>query len=139
MRLRARWLASKEAQRTRLQHQPKCKAVRFWHWRVLTNITGILKRSGAVNQSELLLLVNPPLLSKNVYFLFQYFLIIFVSPLSTLSVQNIRNTFLILSCTAFCPQNSLNLSEHGLQGVRSIGGPQCVPQLCQVGWMSFGW
>uniref|UniRef100_A0A4W5P0N1 STAG2 cohesin complex component n=1 Tax=Hucho hucho TaxID=62062 RepID=A0A4W5P0N1_9TELE len=33
------------------------------------------------------------------------------------TIQNITNTFLILSCTPFCPQNSLNLSEHGLQGV----------------------
>jgi hypothetical protein len=36
----------------------------------------------------------------------------------TLSVQNIKNTFLIiLSCTRFCPQNSLNLSGHGLYKV----------------------
>ena len=29
----------------------------------------------------------------------------------------IRNTFLILSCTAFCPQYSLNASGHGLQAI----------------------
>ena len=63
----------------------------------------------------------------------------------TLSVQNIRNTFLILSCMPLCPQNSLNSSGHGLQGVKVSNrdaGPcslQCFPQLCQVGWMSFGW
>jgi hypothetical protein len=34
-----------------------------------------------------------------------------------LSVQNIKNTFLILSCTLFCPQNSLNVSGHGLYKV----------------------
>ena len=40
----------------------------------------------------------------------------------SLIVHNIRNTFLILSCTPLCPQNSLNLSGHGLQGVEhSIG------------------
>ena len=32
----------------------------------------------------------------------------------TLSVQNIKNTFLILSCTPFCPQNSINSLGHGL-------------------------
>ena len=35
----------------------------------------------------------------------------------TLSVPNIRNTLIILSCTPFCPQNSLNLSGHGLYKV----------------------
>jgi hypothetical protein len=64
----------------------------------------------------------------------------------TLSVQNIRNTFLILSGAIFCPQNSLNCSVHGLNKVSKVfhrdAGPcwlQCFPQLCQVGWMSFGW
>jgi hypothetical protein len=64
----------------------------------------------------------------------------------TLSVPNIRNTFLILSCTPFCHQNSLNLSWHGLYKVFKAfhrdAGPcwlQCFPRLCQVGWMSFGW
>jgi hypothetical protein len=33
---------------------------------------------------------------------------------STLSVHNIRNTFLILSFNTFCPQNSLDSSGHGL-------------------------
>jgi hypothetical protein len=58
-----------------------------------------------------------------------------------LSVQNIRNTFLILSCNSFCPQNSLNSSGHGLHMVwketHRDAGPwwlQCFPQLCQVGW-----
>jgi hypothetical protein len=32
----------------------------------------------------------------------------------TLSVQNIKETFLILSCTPFCPQNNLSLLGHGL-------------------------
>ena len=46
----------------------------------------------------------------------------------TLSVQNIKNTFLILSCTLFCPQNSLNLSGHGFYNVWSV--PQgCWPML----------
>ena len=64
----------------------------------------------------------------------------------TLSVQNIKNTFLILSCTPLCPQNRLNLSWHGLyKGLKAFHGEagpcrlQCFPQLCQVGWMSFGW
>ena len=64
----------------------------------------------------------------------------------TLNIQSIRNTFLILSCTPFCPQNSLNslVGAWTLQGVESV--PQgrwpmlrkCFPKLCQVGWMSFG-
>jgi hypothetical protein len=69
-----------------------------------------------------------------------------IHPGYTLSVQNIRNTFLILSCTPFIPQNSLNLSGHGLYKVSKAfhrhAGPcwlQCFPQLCQVVWMSFGW
>ena len=64
----------------------------------------------------------------------------------TLNVKNIRNTFLIFSCTPFCPQNSLNSSWHGLYEVskafhRDAGQCwlQCFPQLCQVVWMSFGW
>ena len=36
---------------------------------------------------------------------------------STLRVQNIRNTFLTLSFTPFCNQNSLNLLGHGLSKV----------------------
>ena len=63
---------------------------------------------------------------------------------------NIRNTVLILSCTPFCPQNNiLNYSGHGLykvlKGTESIPlgcwpmlNPM-LPQLCQVGWMSFVW
>ena len=48
--------------------------------------------------------------------------------LNTLSVQHVRNTFLILSCTPFCPQNSPNSSGHGLHRVPSI--PQgCWPML----------
>jgi hypothetical protein len=80
-----------------------------------------------------------------VYFLFQYFLIIFVSPLSTLSVQNIRNTFLILSCTAFCPQNSLNFSgmDYKVSKVFHRDAGPCwlkyFQHLCQFRWMSFGW
>ena len=54
----------------------------------------------------------------------------------TLSVQNIKNTFLILSCTAFCPQNSLNLSWtlQDVKGLHRDVSPcwlQCFPQLCQ--------
>ena len=48
----------------------------------------------------------------------------------TLSVQNIKDTFLILSCIPpFCPQNSLHSSEEWtLQGVKSV--PQgCWPML----------
>ena len=63
-----------------------------------------------------------------------------------LSVQNIRNTFLILSCTPFYPENSLNSSGHGLYMVskafhRDAGACwlQRFPQLCQIGWMSVGW
>ena len=63
------------------------------------------------------------------------------------SIRNIKNALIILSCTPLlCPQNSLNLSEHGLYKVlkafHRFDGPcwlQCFPQLCQVGWMSFGW
>uniref|UniRef100_A0A4W5QJ56 Ring finger protein 24 n=1 Tax=Hucho hucho TaxID=62062 RepID=A0A4W5QJ56_9TELE len=52
--------------------------------------------------------------------LFLFFSLFF---LYTLSVQNIRNTFLILSFTPFCPQNSLNSSGHGtLQGVKHFTG-----------------
>jgi hypothetical protein len=66
---------------------------------------------------------------------------------TTLSVQNIKNIFLILSCTPpFCPQNSLNSSGHGLYKVskafqRDAGSCwlQCFLQLYQVGCMSFGW
>ena len=63
----------------------------------------------------------------------------------TLSVQNIRNTFLILSCTPLYPQNSLNSSGHGLKVSKAFhrnAGPcclHCFPQVCQVGWMSIGW
>ena len=64
----------------------------------------------------------------------------------SLSIPNIRNTFVTLSCTLFCPQNSLNLPVHGLHKVskafhRDAGSCwlQCFPQLCQVGWTSFGW
>ena len=67
----------------------------------------------------------------------------------TVSIPNIRNTFLILSCTSpfsFCPQISLNTSGHGLYKVLKAfhrdAGPswlQCLRQLCQVVWMSFGW
>ena len=64
----------------------------------------------------------------------------------TLSAQNIRNIFLIITCIPFCPQNSLSLSGHGLYKVLKVlhrdVGPcwlQCFTQLCQVGWMSFGW
>ena len=60
--------------------------------------------------------------------------------------NNIRHTFLILSCAPFSPQNSLNSSGHGLYNVSKVfnrdADPcwlQCLPQLCQVGSMSFGW
>jgi hypothetical protein len=59
--------------------------------------------------------------------------------LYTLTVQNIRNP-------TFCSFKSLNLSGHGLHKVSKAfhrdAGPcwlLSVPQLCQVGWMSFGW
>ena len=59
--------------------------------------------------------------------------------------KTLRTSFLILSCTPFRPQNSLNSSGHGLYKVskafhRDAGSCwcQCFPQLCQVGWMSFG-
>ena len=64
-----------------------------------------------------------------------------------LSIPNIRNIFLILSCIPCCPQNSLN-SSGGMDSTRSQkvfhrdAGPcwlKCFPQMCQVGWMSFGW
>ena len=49
-------------------------------------------------------------------------------PDDTVSVQTIRNTLLILSCTPFCPQNSYNSLGHGLQGVKRV--PQgCWPML----------
>ena len=49
-----------------------------------------------------------------------------------MSVQNIKDTFLILRCTIpFCPQNSLNSPGHGLYKVSSI--PQgCWPMLTSV-------
>jgi hypothetical protein len=62
----------------------------------------------------------------------------------TLMIQNIRNTILILSCTPFCPQNSLNVLGHGLYKVskafHSDAGPfrlQCFPQLSS--WMDVLW
>jgi hypothetical protein len=66
----------------------------------------------------------------------------------TLSVQNIKNTFLILSRrqNSLDELVSLNSSGYGLLKVSKafhwVAGPcwlQCFPQLCQVGWMSFGW
>ena len=52
------------------------------------------------------------------------------------SVQNIRNTFLILSCNPFCPQNSLNSSGYGLyQDVESVPQgwwPMLTPMLPTV-------
>jgi hypothetical protein len=64
----------------------------------------------------------------------------------TLTVQDIRNTCLILSCTPLCPQNSLDSSVRGLHRVSKAlhcdDVPcwlQCFPQLCQVGCMSLGW
>ena len=61
-----------------------------------------------------------------------------------LSIPNIRNTFIILSCP-FCTQNRLNSSGHGVYKVSKVfhrdAGPcwlQCFPQLFQVDWMSFG-
>ena len=42
---------------------------------------------------------------------------------NALSVQDIKNTFLILSCTPFCPQNSLicRVMDSRLCGKRSTG------------------
>jgi hypothetical protein len=63
-----------------------------------------------------------------------------------LSVQNIRNTFLICSCTPLLPSEKPQFDGHGLYKVLKAlhrdAGPcwlQCLPQLCQVDWMSFGW
>ena len=67
--------------------------------------------------------------------------------LFTMSISSIRNAFLILCGTPpFCRQKSLNSSGLGLYKVLNAlhrdAGPcwlQCFPQLCQVGWMFFGW
>ena len=48
----------------------------------------------------------------------------------TLSLQNIKNTFLILSCTPFGPQNSLNLSGHGLYKVRKCSTGMLASHSC---------
>ena len=68
------------------------------------------------------------------------------SSIYTQSVQNISNTFLIVSFTPFCTQNSLNSLGHGLHKVLKAFHRDASPcwlqwfsQLCQVGWMSFGW
>ena len=58
-----------------------------------------------------------------------------------ISVQNIRNTFL-LSFTPFCPQNSLYSSGHGLYNVSNAFHRDAVPcwlQYFPQVWMSFGW
>jgi hypothetical protein len=59
------------------------------------------------------------------------------SKTSTRSIQNIKNTFLILRCTS----SPLLLPPEQPQ-FHMDSGPcrlQYFPQLCQVGWMSFGW
>ena len=63
---------------------------------------------------------------------------------TTLSIPNIRNTFLIMSCTPFGPQNSLNWSGHGLFKVSKAfhrdSRPcwlQCFPQLSS--WLYVFW
>ena len=58
----------------------------------------------------------------------------FIYTVCTLSVQNIRNTFLILSCTSFCPQNSLNSLGHGkgVEGVPQGCWPMLTPMLPTV-------
>ena len=81
------------------------------------------------------------------------------TPLVTLPSENVidtnrqgmwhklnKTTFLILSCAPFCPQNSLNSSGHGPYKVSKVfhkdAGScwlQCFPQLCQAGWIPFGW
>jgi hypothetical protein len=60
--------------------------------------------------------------------------------------KTLATPFQILSCTPFCPQNSLNSSEHGPYKVsKAFYGDAgscwlpCFPQLCQVGWINFGW
>ena len=65
---------------------------------------------------------------------------------TTMSVQKIRNIFLILSFTPVCPQNSLGSLVHGLYKVLKMfhrdAGPcwlLCFPLLVQVGWMAFRW
>jgi hypothetical protein len=65
----------------------------------------------------------------------------------TLTMPNIRNTILILSCTPslfLCHQNSLNVrvwTPHGVESIPQGCWPMStpIPQLCQDGWMSFGW
>jgi hypothetical protein len=58
-----------------------------------------------------------------------------------LSIPSIRNTFLIWSCTCFCPQNSLNSTRYGLYKVfHRDSGPcwlQCFPQLSS--WLDVFW
>ena len=49
---------------------------------------------------------------------------------------NIRSTFLVLSCVP------LYKVHQGVKKFHRDAGPcrlQCFPQLCQGGWMSFGW
>ena len=61
------------------------------------------------------------------------------------SVQNIRNTFLILSCSPFPVWTASirwGMDSTRCQAFHRDAGQcwiQCVPQLCEVGWMSFGW
>ena len=64
---------------------------------------------------------------------------LFLLSLYTLSISNIRNTFLILSCPTFCPQNSLNLSGH--ESVPKGCWPMLTPMLPTVvsSWLDLLW
>ena len=64
---------------------------------------------------------------------------VFQMRLSTLGEQNIRNTFLILRYTHFCRGVDSTSCRKRSTGMLAPCGLQCFPQLCHVGWMSFGW
>ena len=59
----------------------------------------------------------------------------------TLNVQNIRNSFLILSCTPFCHQNSLNLSGQDVVSIPHGCWPMLTPMLPAVvsSWLDVLW
>ena len=69
--------------------------------------------------------------------------ICFINCISTLTVQNIINTFLILSPLLSSEQlQFVGAWTTRCQAFHRVASPcwfQCFPQLCQVGWMSYGW